>query len=193
MVLEGLLALLQRGELEEATELEQHAALAERLLYGKRENIVGAAVGGYYLLRTNDYERLHDWASNLADWFEWMADGPIIHAWQIIGEYRKSRGENGSGTLEKARKRLLLAARRGFPIYTEGLRLLRDGLLLFDQRAEGTDKEVRTALRQIGGYVASANWNASTTTFIGKTPNEPSPERISGVPESTIGLEFLQR
>ncbi len=193
LALEGLLALLQRGEVQEATELEEQAALAERFLFTKRKDTAAAAVGGYYLLRTDDYERLHDWANNLADWFDWMADGPIIHAWQIIAEYRNRKGANGSGVLEEARDRLLLAVDRGFPIYTEGLRLLRDGLLLFDRRSDGNDKDVRTALQQVGEYVAAADWTATTTTFSGKTPNAPSPEPISGIPEAEFGLEYINQ
>ena len=190
LALDGLLAFLQRGDLDGAQKMEKgQAGLAERFLFSKRSDTAAAAVGGYYLLRINDLHRLHDWANNLANWFEWMADGAIIHAWQLIGEYR----QEGADVMENARGRLLQAVERGFPIYTEGLRLLRDGLMLFDRRAEGDDHEISKALQQAGDYIAAADWTATTTTFTGAAPDSPSPEEQTGVPDDFGGSELLNR
>lgn len=191
LALESLLALLQRGEVQEAAELDKKAALAERFLFSKTRDAAAAAVGGYYLLRTEDLERLHDWAEHLAEWFPRMSDGPIIRAWQIIAEYRNRKDAGSPEALEEARDRLLQAVQRGFPIYTEGLRLLRDGLLLFDRRSDGNDNGVQTALRRVGKYVASSDWTTTTTTFTGKTPDEPSPMLMSGIPETEFGLDYI--
>jgi hypothetical protein len=142
------------------------------------------------LLRANDLDRLHNWANNLDYWFEWMADGPIIHAWQIIAEVR-GRPDSDKGRLRDARERLLEAVKRGIPIYTEGLRLLRDGLLLFDRAAEGGDEEVASALRTIGAYTAVADWSATTTSFTGAQPDDPSSESSLGQPESTAECVYV--
>jgi hypothetical protein len=190
IALDGLLALLQRGAIQEAIELERQPKLAERYLFEKYSNPTGAAIGGYYLLRINDLPRLHGWPNNLARDFQWMADGAIIHAWQIIAEYRK--GNRDSNALDRARVRLLEAMARGFPIYTEGLRLLRDGLFLFDNLAKGRDKEVQTALQWVGNYIASVDWTAPTLTFNGESPDMPSLKVKYGIPESSIGLEYLR-
>jgi len=189
IALDGLLALLQRGEIQEAIELERQPELAERFLFEKYSNPASAAIGGYYLLRINDLPRLHGWPNNLARDFQWMVDGAIIHAWQIIAEYRKENRD--SGTLDDARSRLLQAVERGFPIYTEGLRLLRDGLFLFDNLAKGRDKAVRSALQRVGGYIAAVDWTAPTLTFVGETPNTPSLKVKNGIPKSTKGLKYL--
>jgi hypothetical protein len=191
LALDGLMALLQRGELQQAISVEKNQArLAERFLFRKHSDPAAAAVGGYYLLRINDLDKLHDWANNLANRFGWLPDGAIIHAWQLITEYRSDR-TRFSRNLEIARERLLEAIDRGFPIYTEGLRLLRDGLLLFEQQSGGEYEMVNTALERAGEYVAAADWTVPLTTFIGKTPDRPSPSPETGMPDSREGLEYI--
>src|SRR5262249_10827871 len=62
----------------------EHAALllsgdeAESLLQGKIADPIGAAIGGYALLRLNELERTHDWTENLSSWFDWLPDGAVI-------------------------------------------------------------------------------------------------------------------
>lgn len=187
---ESLLSLMQRGDLSTAQSLYDELQLAEELLRQKMVNTNAAAVGGYFLLRARDLERLHNWANNLANWFEWMADGPVIHAWQIIME-SKDKSKQRSGLLEQARMRLLEAVSRGFPIYTEGLRLLRDGLLYFDSRAQGKDTEIATALTRIGAYAGAADWSATNTTFTGKSPGTPEAGARKGTPKDKAHLIYV--
>ena len=80
---ETLLALLTNGAIREAQTLT-NARDAERLLFEKMVNPVTAAIGGYFLLKIGELERLHGWANNLANWFPWLADGAIIHATQLL-------------------------------------------------------------------------------------------------------------
>jgi len=188
--MESLLSLMQRGDISAAQSLADQSQLAEELLYGKVQNTNAAAVGGYFLLRMRDMERLHSWANNLANWFEWMADGAVIHAWQIITE-SKQETEKGPERLEQARERLLEAVSRGFPIYTEGLRLLRDGLLYFDRRARGADSEIADALVLIGTYAAAADWSTTTTTFTGESPDEPDAKSRKGTPRNKDSLIYV--
>lgn len=187
-VLEGLLALLRRGEVNTAKVIEQdQAQMAEEMVFDKRQDPVAAAVGGYFLLRINDHQRLHNWANNLANWFRWMPDGAIIHAWQLIAAYRENSGAEAS-QLDLARLRLIEGVKRGYPIYSEGLRLLRDGLLLFDREADREDPEIRAARNKAGAYYSAADLSAPTTTFLGETPDLPSPKLVTGTPGDQTGL-----
>ena len=171
-----------------------HAGLisdqAEGLLYRKRHNPAGAAVGGYFLLRTSSLERLHNWPRNLANWMQWMPDGALIHAWQLIREQQESR-EPVPARLDEARELLLLTVERGLPVYTEGLRLLVSGLKLFDFQAEGADPEIRDALDRIRPFVAAADLTQPTTTFLGSGPSVASTAPAYGLPRSRRGLAIV--
>src|SRR5205823_5460912 len=59
-------------------------AQAEQMLRDKLMDPLGAAVGGYYLLRSESLTLMHDWPNNFANWIEWLPDGAIIHAWQLL-------------------------------------------------------------------------------------------------------------
>ena len=171
-----------------------HAGLisdqAEGLLYRKTENPAGAAVGGYFLLRTSSLERLHNWPRNLANWMQWMPDGALIHAWQLIREQQESR-EPVPARLDEARELLLATVERGLPVYTEGLRLLVSGLKLFDFQAEGADPEIRDALDRIRPFVAAADLTQPTTTFLGSSPSVASTAPAYGLPHSRRGLAIV--
>ena len=160
---ETLLTLLTTGAIRQAQSLE-----AEELLYSKMENPIAAAIGGYYLLKVGELKRLHDWANNLANWFSWMPDGAIIHAWQMMSEPNMT-----DALARRIRERLLEAHRRGLPIYTEGLRLLHDGLSQLWYYFKNNDDEIKTALSQVSKYVEVADWSQETTTFIGISPDQP--------------------
>ncbi|MFI7546773.1 hypothetical protein [Actinoplanes sp. NPDC049599] len=171
-----------------------HAGLisdqAERLLYRKVTNPAGAAVGGYFLLRTSDLDRLHNWPRNLANWMQWMPDGALIHAWQLIREQQESP-EPVLARLAEARELLLVSVERGLPVYTEGLRLLVSGLKLFDFQAEGADPEIRDALDRIRPFVAAADLTQPTTTFLGSGPSVASTAPAYGLPGSRRGLAIV--
>ena len=158
------------------------ARRAERLLQRKRDNPVGAAIGGYYLLRAGDTRRL-DWTSNLANWFPWLPDGAVIHAWLLLRQHEPDQ--------DVARERLLEAARRGIPIYTQGLRLLYDGLSVYYSRGMDTDSEVREALGRVGSYAAAADWEAQTTTFYAHHPTEPDPSPTFDAPDPNLPVVRL--
>ncbi len=187
---ESLLSLMQRGDMSGANDLVEKSVLAETLLYSKMEDSNAAAIGGYFLLRVGSTKRLGDWIQNLDNRFPWLPDGAIIHAWQLIREIKLDK-KRPSILLTEARLRLLEAVRRGFPLYTEGLRLLRDGLIMFDQRAKGDDKEIRDALEQIGNYAGAADWSVGNTTFTGKSPDKPSTTKKLGTPSNTASLVYV--
>lgn len=165
---EALLDMLNTGAMLEAKSFV-NARLAEDLLQRKIENAWAAAIGGYYLLKVKDNERLHDWANNLANWFEWFSDGAIIHAWQMIAE---NNGEDNKKLL-RIKRRLLEGQKRGLPLFTEGLRLLLDGLSQLSTIFKRHDMEVEQALDTVKSYAAFVDWDCKYLTInnLGKELN----------------------
>jgi len=164
---ETLLTLLTNGAVREAKTLS-NAKEAEELLYQKMQNPVTAAIGGYFLLKTGELARLHDWANNLANWFPLLPDGAIIHATQLLNKKEKTESD-----IDLIRKRLLQAAGAGIPVYSEGLRLLEKGLTQLWYHSKQMDDEIKKARDRIGDYLEVTDFSQETTTFIGIAPYEP--------------------
>lgn len=163
--------------------IDQARVLSEALLRDKRQNPTLAAVGAYFLLQIGDLTRLHDWTKNLANWMEWLPDGAVVYGWHLL------RQDNPDHN--RAKTQFLTALSRGIPIYTTGLRLLRDGLMLFDDAEESQDPAVRAALKTVLQYCSAADWTSPTTTFLGADPGTPGGMRITGRPQDSRGVVFL--
>ena len=114
------------------------APSAEGLLRGKVQDPIGAALGGYALVRLNELHRVRDWADNLANWFDWLPDGPVI-----AGEVAARRGED-----DKARSHFEEASRRGLPLFSEGMSLYANRMPQLVGAAEGAQVEPLRALAQ---------------------------------------------
>lgn len=138
--------LLVSGDVNGANSLVRFED-AQQLMQDKMEDHAAAAIGGYYLLRFRQFEYLHDWTSNLANWFPDMADGAIIHAWFILtkGPWEYSEPINGD-----FRNWLLKAEKRGIPLFSEGLKLLYEGLTQVWLHTNKTDTEVGRARSRVG-------------------------------------------
>ncbi len=188
---ETILTLLKNNTVDKAQSLyESNSRLkhssAESLLRSKMQDPCAAAIGAYYLLRLENFDRLHDWARNLANWIEWMPDGSIIWAWQLIKEGRL----DGNVNIDEVRERLLEACERGMPVYTEGVRLLWDGLrMLNDSLPE--DKPIKEALKMVYSYVEAIDWNSPITTFNAEHPSKPSKKSKKGTPKDLSNLAFI--
>ena len=87
-------------------------------------------------------DRLSSWGPNLSAWFPWLADAAVINGWQHIHAGREDRG-NADRHFDIARQELVAATRRGVPVYSEGLRLLVDGLHLLREDAEFRGRRAR--------------------------------------------------
>ncbi|MBT1687391.1 hypothetical protein [Dawidia soli] len=122
-----ILQLMSRNDINEAEALIGYPQIAEDLLYNKVEDPTSAAVGGYFLLRIGDLEKLHNWPTNLANWFPWFPDGCIIAAWQILKEAAK---RNVAPDLNAVADLLFRSTDRGRPVYSEGIKLLYEGFRL---------------------------------------------------------------
>jgi hypothetical protein len=92
---------------------------AEELLYGKEASPVCAMVAAYALYRLGDRERVN-WVGHLADWFDFMPDGAVVYGSHMLLEAKP----------DAAWKYFKIALDRGVPMYSEGLKLLCDGLVL---------------------------------------------------------------
>jgi repressor LexA len=182
---EALLGYLRTGAVEGAD------VTAASLLKRKRRDPIAAAIGGYYLLRTARLDRLSDWGPNLSRWFPWLADGAVINGWQHIHAGRERRGDPDQH-FDAARRELILATRRGVPVYTEGLQLLVDGLRLLRKDAEAEDAELDAALTFIEPFAMAADWSAATVTYGGADPAMPHPGRSYGIPEDRDRLALLE-
>ncbi len=112
---------IARGDLHSAAAMAPWADRAEELLFGKMDDPFAASLGAYLLLRLRRFELMRSWAHNLADRFPKLADGSVIWAWQQIHQRGSEQG---------IRDYLSRAAGGGLPVYTEGLKLLGDGLRL---------------------------------------------------------------
>jgi len=159
----------------------------EKLLFEKSFNALGVTIGGYFLLKLGDDERLAKWINKFVNLIQWLPDISIIHSWFLLREDDVAR-------VKLARSCLLEAMKQGIPVYTEGMRLLFDGLLLFNQDAlarHEQDVEIEQALELIRNYATVTDWSKPIMTFYGTAPESLS-LRNTGIPEKdTIGLVWL--
>jgi hypothetical protein len=187
---EALLGYLRSGAVDGAR------AIAEALLRQKADDPIAAVVGGYYLLRNGHFTNLPNlpgWANNLSHWFHWLPDGAVINAWQHL-QAGKRRPSEAEGHFDRARHELLLATRRGIPVYTEGLTLLLEGLELMGADANNNDPELNTALEFIRPYATAADPTSTTVTYgAGDTPSTPTASPATGFPKSRKRLVLLQQ
>lgn len=188
---ETLLKYLAAGNLESAKIVSADVANAEALLAEKLTNPMGAVIAGYYLLRVGAAERLQPWAAHFASQFNWLPDALIIHAWQLL--------QQSQPNLDLAEQRLLQAAAQGIPLYSRGLRLLFDGLQLFQKHPVSRqsvnqarlDRSIAASLKTIQPYAAAIDWTQPLTAFHGDTPDHPLLSAPIGVPKNQTGLVWL--
>lgn len=173
---QALLSLMTSGDMARAKSLDD----AEVLLFEKQEDPVAAAIGGYYLLKTRSLERLHSWPNNLANWYGWLPDGCIIHAWQMIMD------NNGYNNNILIRSRLLEAVERGMPVFTEGLRLLYEGLAMCSFDFGIDDTAIRKALNDVKDFLSNTDMSKETTSYTGNYPDLPTDARGGNLPPPTL-------
>jgi hypothetical protein len=163
---EALLGYLMSGDYGAARTVGEHVVqYAENLLHDKTLDPGQAAIGAYYLLRAGRLDRLHDWTRNLANWTPWMPDGAVIRAWHLL---RKPKPNP-----EHALAWFLEAEQRGIPLYAQGLRLLFDGLRLFEARIPDEGGPVTTAVDRLRPYLAASRAGSGTTCFFAEFPAGP--------------------
>ena len=128
---ESILGFLTSGDFEAARRVgENWFDEAEQMLRDKVDDPIAAIVAGYFLLRAGSFDRLHDWTSNLANWFPSFSDGAVICGWHMALSNRWELAEHW----------FTEAVQRGIPLYTQGLRLLHDGLRLLAGRGANVEE-----------------------------------------------------
>jgi hypothetical protein len=161
---EALLSLLKTGAIHDAQTLitykQAGELVAEELLQQKRLDRAAATIGGYYLLRSNCLKRLHDWPKNLADWFPQLPDGAIIYATQLLNNKKPRKVK-----MQESRKYFIEALKRGLPVYTEGFRLLVDGVTQLYYHSKKQDARLGTILDNLKKYQKRIDWSQSITTL----------------------------
>jgi hypothetical protein len=137
--------------------------------WGYPQDLSSTLLCGYFSLRTGEFSRLDQWA-NLLTWLAgYSADAAVILGWHWL-----TSGETQDE--EKAREFFpQIFSRFWLPVYTEGFKLLWDGLRVLQGHApEGHERErLEDALREIGPYAANADWTMPFTTFYGNDPYAP--------------------
>lgn len=170
---QALLSLMNSGDMSRAKSLWS-VDDAEDLLQEKISDPIAAAIGGYYLLKTGELLRMHNWAENLSQWFSWLPDGHIIYAWQMILENNtKAVFENND---RRIRNSLLRSMEDGMPIFSEGVRLLYDGLVMCSYTFGQSDESIEKALKDVRSFLANSDSTKETTTYFGSYPELPAKE-----------------
>ena len=144
------------------------AESAEAMLRGKVADPIGAALGGYALLRLNALDRLHHWPDNLAQWFEWLPDGAVIAA---VTAARR-------GDEERALALFHTALERGVPLFSEGLSLLGSSvprLVMDPDLAASARRSLHTRAQPILAFCPTAEFGAVATTLA----IDPDPDPVT--------------
>lgn len=143
-----------------------------------RDNPAGPVIAAYLCLRTGGLAQLDKLTDRLVERFDWLPDSHVIHGARLL----RSSERDGVGT---ARAEFLDAIKRGVPRYTEGVKLLHDGLQTLSEMATALnreDPEVSAALKHMAPYVAAVEWNSILTTYWATKPDIPLLRRIFGTP-----------
>lgn len=130
--------------------------IARLMLLGKSRHPLAAALGGYALLRLGETEKMRDWPTNLARWYEWLPDGEVI-----AGELAAKRGDDVNALV-----RFTEAVRRGPPVFTDGLSVLTARLRSFVARPQLSDQAC-LGLAQVHQWAAHADLSSLCLTMSG--------------------------
>jgi hypothetical protein len=173
---ETLMEFLSRDAMRAAASLASFRPLAERLLAEKSDDPIAAVAGAYFLLRTQGWRGIPpQWFDNLNSMFPWIPDAAIIRCIVLIrGGLRPEDGGR------HARDMLSACLERGLPIYAEGLPLLTEAASVL--RSATTGRRPDKLFDAIERLAAASAWAGSALSFYGRTPDEPSPEKLVGTP-----------
>lgn len=130
------------------------------LFAGKFDNYPAACVAGYYLLWTQQDESVPEWwYRNLADHnqFSGRSDGAVIYAHYLL------RKEKYQECLEQLKQ----AASRGLPLYSQGAKMMLDGLSMYfqDPAWEKEHEAINTLVSTLEPYAKTIHWSRPYTLF----------------------------
>lgn len=154
---------MRTGQVEAAAAVVEQA---EHLLERKAMNPIAAALGGYALLRVGETKRLHDWPTNLANWFPWLPDGPVI-----AGELAAREGDEA-----RASRWFVEALDRGYPMFSDGLSLLASRMryYLYAEDPPPAIREREDDVRRLIRMVPFVDFSQLAVTFRGLDVDDPA-------------------
>jgi hypothetical protein len=165
---EAILGFLTSGDFEAARQIGQlWFDQAEQMLRDKVIDPIAATVAGYFLLRAGAFDRMGDWTTNLATWFPSIPDGAVICGWHMALTNRWDLAEHW----------LTEAVQRGVPLYTQGLRLLYDGLRVLVARSA----RVGDSFDRVQAIAARAKWTSGVTSLMATDPLELQKQSTAAV------------
>ncbi len=172
---ENLLEFLSRDALRAAGALREFGPLATRMLRGKHEDPVSAAAAAYFLLRSDGWREIPmDWFANLSDQFDWLADASLVHC---VAKLRSGLASPTATDLAIDLLRKTMA--RGVPLFSEGMALLREAAASL---GPPTGTPTDSLFEHIDRLTTSETWSGAAFSFSGTHPDQPTPERVLGMP-----------
>lgn len=175
----GLLAYLNRGRVDLASEILNSATDA---LFGKFQNPLAAAVGGYLLLSSNRRkrdEKWPDWLDNLSRRFPNLPDGPILRARWLLAQ-------NSKENLQEAHDLLVQSVERGLPYFTTGVVWLIEAL----EQTSISCVACVDILRRVRGVARSMDLSQAFTSFSIAKPLTRSEEQSHPELGTPPGIEL---
>jgi hypothetical protein len=104
-----------------ARPIEEQFDQLQQVLSEKRESPIAAAFATNLLLRASGTAYLRDWPRNLANWFEWLADGPVLWAETLLRERDSESLNLADPKVREALQYFLKLANRGVPTLADTL------------------------------------------------------------------------
>ena len=176
---EMLLEFIARDSMHAASAIADSQALALRLFEDKFEDPFAAVAGAYFLLRTTAWESVPlEWWSNLRSHFIEIADTSIVFCVRML------RG----GLSDKNQQILAMQLFRsaldcGWPVYEEGLQLLKEASALLKYIASPKDL---VYLSRVDALVTASAWAGASLSFHGLHPSRPSAVLWAGMPGEAV-------
>lgn len=164
----SLLSYVRNGRLEAAHQAaEDFLPAARELLRGKFRDFTSAVIAGYYLHKVGAWAEPNFGGQSRETWFAWLknlneefplyADGAVIHAWALLT----------SGESNLAREHFDKAILRGLPMFTQGVRMLLNGVQFLNSLFPD-DRNIGRRLMRLQHQISAIDWSAPNTTLHGR-------------------------
>ena len=174
---EALMEFLTRNAVSSVKTMARSRMVATSLFSEKFEDPISAIAGAYYLLRVGNWEEIPMlWWENLSSNFKWIPDASILHCVRLL------RGGLSSDIARQSALNLFKTClEKGWPVYEEGLLLLKEAGALLRNIAELRDAELYARVESL--VVAKSSASASLS-FYGRFPSKPSAVLWVGMPNT---------